>query len=525
MSFQFQLNREVKFNHDKSLLDKAKENTPKTINREIHFKSLGKLVEDNTKLENTTIEPCSDLLEEQQYNKDDTFILDFRNHYVGHFSIAINSVGSPMDSPLYIRLRFAEIAAELSHESEEYDGWLAKGWIQEEFVHLDELPTVLSLPRRYAFRYVEIKILDTSPKWSATFSDAKLKTALSVDENNLELPEINDLELEKIYHVAIKTLADCMSDVFEDGPKRDRRLWLGDLRLQALSNYKSFKQNDLVKRCLYLFAGMASSDGRISANVFTKPKVNPDDTFLFDYSLFFISVLHDFIKNDGESNILEELYPIAKKQMDYSLKFVGENGQIECSDDYPVFIDWSNEFSKDVCAQAVIIYTLKQFIYLANKLGQETQNYQSILDKLETYSKNVLFNSEKNMFQCQNGEFNIASQVWMVLAKVFTKEINNSIMDTAYDNFFPITGIATPYMYHHITEALFISGHYERAIALLKSYWGKMIDLGADTFWEAFDPDQPDYSPYGSPIISSYCHAWSCTPIYLINKYVLESEE
>lgn len=31
---------------------------------------------------------------------------------------------------------------------------------------------------------------------------------------------------------------DCMQSVFEDGPKRDRRLWLGDLRLQALASLK-----------------------------------------------------------------------------------------------------------------------------------------------------------------------------------------------------------------------------------------------------------------------------------------------
>ena len=48
-----------------------------------------------------------------------------------------------------------------------------------------------------------------------------------------------------------------------------------------------------------------------------------------------------------------------------------------------------------------------------------------------------------------------------------------------------------------------------------------MIDLGGDTFFEAFDPNLPDYSPYGSTMINSYCHAWSCTPVYLIHKYVL----
>lgn len=91
----------------------------------------------------------------------------------------------------------------------------------------------------------------------------------------------------------MKTLADCTQDVFEDGPKRDRRLWLGDLRLQALANYATFDQTDLVKRCLYLFAAMTTEEGKISANVFVKPENVPDDTFLFEYSLFFISTLYD----------------------------------------------------------------------------------------------------------------------------------------------------------------------------------------------------------------------------------------
>ena len=53
-------------------------------------------------------------------------------------------------------------------------------------------------------------------------------------------------ELKKIYEVSVKTLAECMQDVFEDGPKRDRRLWIGDLRLQALANYVTFDNVELV---------------------------------------------------------------------------------------------------------------------------------------------------------------------------------------------------------------------------------------------------------------------------------------
>ena len=51
-----------------------------------------------------------------------------------------------------------------------------------------------------------------------------------------------------------KTLKGCMQDVLEDGPKRDCRIWLGDLRLQARANYYTFKNYDLTKCCMYIFA-------------------------------------------------------------------------------------------------------------------------------------------------------------------------------------------------------------------------------------------------------------------------------
>lgn len=170
-----------------------------------------------------------------------------------------------------------------------------------------------------------------------------------------------------------------------------------------------------------------------------------------------------------------------------------------------------------------MIYVLKQFLALAKIVEEpEIEKYQKELELIMAYARNVLFRPEKNLFATAWDEYNIASQVWMVLAHVMSDEENKAIMQTAIKELFPVKNIATPYMYHHVVEALFEAGLKEEAVHLLKSYWGKMIALGADTYWEAFDPDQPDYSPYGSPIVNSYCHAWSCTPVYLLKKYIVE---
>ena len=526
MAFTFQINTDVEFIHDENLLRKAEENRPVIQKGTATPSRIVDIIRDDNRRNGVAAETSEkdiSKLSSYGWKRDDRLILDFGDHRVGSFEIDIDQTGSPMDAPLYLRIKFAEVPAELAAESSDYDGWLSRSWIQEEFVHLDRLPAKLSLPRRYSFRYVELKIIDTSPKWQAVFSNPVVTTETSADASSFKPLCLKDEKLQQIYNVGIKTLADCMQDVFEDGPKRDRRLWLGDLRLQALADYASFDNTALVKRCLYLFAGMTTKEGKISANVFVSPNNIPDDTFLFEYSLFFISVLYDLHQAHPDIALVKELYPTAKKQMDLSLQMFDKNGRLIPDENYPVFLDWSNEFNKDTAGQAEMIYVMKQFISLSEAVGDpDLESYRQKLALITGYAKDKLYRKDRQLFVTGEEEFNIASQVWMVLAGVMSPEENREIMQTAVRELFPVTGIATPYMYHHIVEALFEAGLKEEAVSLMKNYWGKMIDLGADTFWEAFDPDMPDYSPYGSPIVNSYCHAWSCTPVYLIKKYLAE---
>ncbi|AKX85532.1 alpha-rhamnosidase [Enterococcus durans] len=525
MAFTFQINNDVTWNREERLLKKAQENLPEILKTDIQPVAITEIIEDEHGLNGYSAvvseKKISDLAK-YGLGRDQKIILDLGDHYVGHFSIDITSVGSPMDAPLYLRVKFAEVPAEVVADSNDYDGWLSKSWIQEEYIHLDVLPARLELPRRYSCRFIELAVIDTSPKWQASFSNPVFVAESCVAMEQLTSFEIQDDELSTIYDISVKTLFDCMQEVFEDGPKRDRRLWIGDLRLQALANYATFGDLALTKRCLYLFGGMTTTDGKIPANVFTAPNLIPDDTFLFDYSIFFAVILADFYYQTKDQEVLSDLYPAAKKQIDQALTLVDDEGRLNLLDEWPVFIDWSNEFEKSTAGQAVLIYALKRFIQLAEWMEEpDLISYQEQLAELTVFAQTQLFDEEKNQFIIeQSKEINVASQVWMVLAEVFDQEKNSKIMEEMISTQFPITGIATPYMYHYVVEALFVAGLKEEAIQLLKNYWGKMIELGADTFWEAFKPEEPGFSPYGSPIMSSYCHAWSCTPAYLIKKYI-----
>lgn len=144
----------------------------------------------------------------------------------------------------------------------QYQGWLSKSWLQGHDEYIDVLPSNITLSRRYCDGYLKIEIISLSPKYQIFF-----KTVSSAPDNCLPYYTTDPL-LHKIDEIAIHTLRNCMQDFFEDGPKRERRLWLGDLRLQALVNNITFKQYDLVRRCLYLFACHRREDGMLSANIF-----------------------------------------------------------------------------------------------------------------------------------------------------------------------------------------------------------------------------------------------------------------
>ena len=456
----------------------------------------------------------------------DALCLDFGDHEVGYFSFTVIPVGSPPDAPAYLQLKFGETLCEIGEDSADYKGSLSSSWIQEERIHIDVLPARISLPRRYAFRYVEIRVLDVSPKYQIKIEKPLTKAVSAVTLEEAK-PFCGPRDLSEIDRIGLKTLQDCMHSVFEDGPKRDRRLWLGDLRLQALVNYETFENFDLVKRCLYLFAGLRQNDGRIGACLFLKPDLLVDDTYLLDYALLFLPTLQDYLNASNDRKTALELWPSAFRQIELAMENLDQNHiVIDKGDAFWCFLDWKEGLNKQAGAQGVLLYTIRCGIQLAQALGQEAD-----LATLKSWETEVLegalqlWDAQKGYFVSgKDRQISWASQIWMILAGVFDQEKNRVLINKLLEER-PEYGIVTPYLYHHLVEALLLVGEKEKALDYIHSYWGGMVRMGADCFWELYSPENTYPTPYGSRIINSYCHAWSCTSSYFIRKYYLPKAE
>ncbi|MCD8012589.1 MAG: cellobiose phosphorylase [Lachnospiraceae bacterium] len=473
----------------------------------------------------------------------ESLLLDFGDHQVGYLKMRLGYTGSHPDAPVWLRIRFAERLQELKEDVNVYHGWISKGWIQSEEVHIDVLPAELVMPRRYAFRYVLIEVLDVSSRFRLKVEEVSCRAVSSADDSRLK-PYVGSAEDQKLDQIACRTLHECMQTVFEDGPKRDRRLWIGDLRLQALVNYETYRQNDMVRACLYLFAGSTLPDGRVSACIFLKPEIEADDTVMFDYSLFFIAALRDYYDATGDLETVRDLYPTAQKQWILAQGYFDETGVVRDSDEVGwCFVDWDLNLNKQASAQGIYLYCTRALIELTKALdedmGQEKEpvrarmdslsgaeapeyNFRHEAEKLEQdlarkmrAAKICFYDKKRDVFVSgASRQISYASQAWMVLGGV----ADGSVL-SAVERIPEAHRMVTPYMYHYFIEALMQAGEKEKALNVMRKYWGGMASAGADTFWELYNPENPQESPYGGSIVNSYCHAWSCGPAYFLRKY------
>lgn len=505
-------------------VEKAQNLTPQLLETRVYPRELIEVYSDETAFqgwEKKTLDSYERVVN-QSFDKGESFILDFGDHQVGYVTLKIKATGSPQDAPLRLKLIFGEMPCEVAENFDDYNGWISRSWLQDEIINIDVLPCELKLPRRYAFRYLKVMVQATSQKYKAAFEEIYCTSVSSADPKSVSpLPENLPADLIAMDRIGIRTLQNCMQTVFEDGPKRDRRLWIGDLRLQALANYESFHNYELVKRCLYLFAGMTLEKGEVGACLFESPEPHVDDTLLFDYSLFFVATLHDYYLASGDKDLLHELWPVAVKQLDLAWKKVGEDSLVVDDPSWWCFVDWHPDLNKQASAQAIFIYCLKRALVLAEELDSkdDADLVTARIKQLSDAALAKLFDQDEGFFiSGKDRQISWASQIWMVLAEVLTPRDSLALMNRLFEQS-PVIAPNTPYMYHHLIEALLTAGDKDRALEQMRSYWGEMVKDGADTFWEIYNPNEKRLSPYGSNLINSYCHAWSCTPTYLIRKY------
>ncbi|RZM28393.1 MAG: glycoside hydrolase, partial [Pedobacter sp.] len=508
-------------------LSRAEASKPKLIQKNVAPLGVVKLVAAADAFQGWKTESSGTMADvyDKSFKTQSGTVLDFGEHLTGYYTFTIRESHGEMDAPIRFKLTFAEVPAELATPFDPYPGTLSRAWLQDEIITVTDLPATITLPRRMSFRYLKIDLLASSNGFDFKITDMKFNAQTSVSITPEPLRASTSPLIAKIDAVGLATLKECMQTIYEDGPKRDRRLWIGDLYLQAMANNYSFNNHDLTKRCLYMMAGLANDKGFLYPTAFEAPVPHPQtNAFLFEYSLFFNTTLKDYTDATGDKKTAEELWPVAKRQLENIHKHLDQNGlfdAVKAGREWWLFVDWRDGLDKQASLQGIMIFALKETWQLAKSLGKEKEVafIPALVSKMTAAARTSLYDRKRGVFVSGNDkQVSYASQAWMVISDVATKAEGQKALKYLLTDKNSVRP-GTPYLYHYYLVALIKSGLMKEAKATLESYWGGMVKKGADTFWEAYDPENEKLSPYNFFPVNSYCHAWSCTPVYFIRKY------
>ena len=446
------------------------------------------------------------------------FIVDFGEHLVGTVGLSLKDFGRAVDAPVRLRFSFAEVPLELAEDSEPTKPSVSKAWYQRETMTFDEIPATVRLPRRYAFRYVKIEVAGCSPHGRFGIGNVSAETVTSADVSSLKPFEAPSPLAAKIDGIACRTLRDCMQTVFEDGPKRDRRLWLGDLRLEALANYETYRNFDVVKRSLYLLAGTCADDGLLNSDAYERPAPRSGACRILDYTALFAATLLEYVEASGDIETAQDLWPLCVAQLDALRGTVGADGVFRDDGTWWCFIDWQELLDRQTAEQGTLIYGFKATLRLAEKIGRkdDVAFLPETIGRMEKAARTILWDERRGVFACEkNRQASYLGQAWLVLAGVPDGPSARRCLKSVLADPEAVKPV-TPYANHYFTEALYAAGLRDEAERHLLTYWGAMANLGADTFWEVFVPNDHRAGPYRTPLMNSYCHAWSCAPAYFL---------
>lgn len=330
----------------------------------------------------------------------------------------------------------------------------------------------------------------------------------------------NDEEINRIYDVSKYTFELNTREFFIDGIKRDRWIWSGDAYQSYLMNYYLYFDNETVKRTTYALRGKDPVTGHINT--------------IMDYTFFWFLGIYDYYLYTGDKHFIAQNYDRMKTLMDYVLARRNKDGLMEWMSGDWIFIDWAAGLSKkgEVSFEQLLfarsLETMALCADIADDKDAATQYNtlaadirKKLFDIYWSDQQQALVHSRVDGKQTENVTHyaNMFSIFFDYFTETQKQQVKKSVL--LNDN---IQKITTPYMRFYELEALCAMGEQDYVLKEMKDYWGGMLQLGATSFWEEYNPSKQGaehYAMYGREFGKSLCHAWGASPLYLLGKYYL----
>ena len=315
----------------------------------------------------------------------------------------------------------------------------------------------------------------------------------------------SDPRWNEIYEVAAYTLQLNMQHHLWDGIKRDRLVWMGDMHPETKGIFALFGADACVTDALDFMRDSTPLPRFIN----TMPT----------YSLWYLAVLADNYIQNGDLEYVKTHEAYATALIRQFLGYVDEAGNLSLPQ---YFLDWPT-FRKEGAeagVYALFDFAMQKSETLVKAFGKQMPEIAETRKRLR---KDLPDADKKQVvaFRSIAGHADPA-----VCAERLVRG--------------GAEGFST-FMSYYIARAMFEGGKGREALALMKEYYGGMLDRGATTFWEDFHMDWLEgssridelpkagekdlHGDYGDHCYvgfrHSFCHGWACGPVAFLAEYVL----
>lgn len=376
-----------------------------------------------------------------------------------------------------------------------------------------DMPGLFTTPVTRAFRYILVQA-DGELSWSEVLHDYEY---LPLERRGTF--RSSDERLNRIWDVSVHTLHLNTREFMYDGIKRDRWVWSGDAYQSFLMNNYVFFDQDVTKRTLVALRG--------------KDPVEMHINTIMDYTFYWFIAYHDYYMHTGDLDFIASSYPKMLSLMEFCLKRRNSEGMMEGYPEDWVFIDWAPmELRGELSAEQLLFCrSLETMALIAKELGDSENEKKFTELALELHDRifRLFWDEEKGAFIHGRLEGKFIDRI-LKYPSMFALRfgyLNDAKVELVRRNVMlddSVQKITTPFMRFFELEALCEIGEQQHVLQEMRDYWGGMLDLGATTFWEEYDPAQPaelQYDMYGDKFRKSLCHAWGASPLYLLGKYFI----
>lgn len=324
--------------------------------------------------------------------------------------------------------------------------------------------------------------------------------------------QCSDAEYNKMWEISVRTLRNCMREIYEDCPYYEQQQYSMDTALQSLYAFQLSNDYQLARKAIYDLGASQRPDGLLLANY---PSMVHQ--IIPTFSFFWIYMLKNYLLYSGNIAFAKSQLGTLQKVLCYFGGKINEEGLLDAVGYWP-FVDWAEGYQRGVPDGKVNIPLAAHNLMYACALQWSAEicrhcecvlakEYQKRAEILNKRIVDEFYDVERGFFVQYEGADKLSEheQIWAVLSGAVKGDEARALLIRAQQ---------TPMSRASFSMGFFVLRAWEK-VGLYEEYsesyakWSQLLKLSCITWPESLHFPR------------SECHGWSSAIIYEMTAWIL----